>query len=123
MVVGNGQYKWDVKEMMQYLLEQRPRVLIYEGFMYRNRSRAGLELFSRELIGVIKLYGATDATCEVIEQSPSYALAGHWTDKNLKEAGVYAVANPHANDATRHLLQWYSFGPGYRFNSLGFRPA
>ena len=46
----------------------------------------------------------------------------HWSNEKLKAARVYKVANEHANDAMRHLLYWWTFGPGFKYNTNGFEP-
>lgn len=124
MEVASMQEKMEVEDMWHFLNDQQPDVIVYETFEYRNRARKGLVLFSRELIGVIRLFGRLHpATVQLHDQSAYEGVGGYFTDKQLKEGNVYKPGNPHAMDATRHLLQWYTFGPGYRYNANGFTPA
>lgn len=128
MEVGSAQYKWDVYDLYKYLCRHQPDHLIYERFDYRrHKHRDGLELYSRELIGVAKLFAAIHNdlvhNLNIYEQMPAEGVGGYYTDNVLKAEGVYKVGNPHANDAVRHLLQWFTFKSGYQFNTSGFAPA
>lgn len=81
--------------------------VITEGFEFRQgtQQRRGLELISREYIGVMKL------TCNqngvpLIQQKPAHALS-FMDDEKLKRCGELRTPlheNRHANDALRHLL-------------------
>lgn len=122
MEVGSMQKRWEVEDLWWFLDNQKPDVMVYETFEYRNRSRKGLVLFSRELIGIIRLYGRLHQV-PMFDQSAYQGVGGYFTDAQLKEGNVYKPKMVHAMDATRHLLQWYTFGPGYKYNTLGFRPA
>ena len=77
-------------------------IVVCEGFEYRNNSRSGLVLVSKEYIGVAKAYCANhDIRYE--EQTAAQAK-GFISDKALKLLGLYSSDAKHANDATRHLL-------------------
>jgi hypothetical protein len=52
-------------------------------------------------------------------QMPASVMA-YFTDKKLREAHLYKMGKPHANDAARHILYWFQFGPGYKFNKKGY---
>lgn len=128
--VVSGQGRWKEYELYLQLQLLNPDIIIYEEFHYRrNLDRA--ELFPRNLIGVINLYAqeraAThiNAECdtrpvEVYTQTPAQGKSGQFSDDNLKKANMYKVANPHANDAMRHLLYWFVFGGGYKYNTQGY---
>jgi hypothetical protein len=121
LTIGASQEKFSHDVLLQYLIDTKPNLIIYEKFEYRNRARPGLELFSRELIGIIKLYYAYNSfSTTLVEQTPAQAM-GYFTDKKLKELEIYQPGKPHAMDALRHLLQWYQFGAGYQYNKLGFK--
>jgi hypothetical protein len=119
MTVSADQNKFSHEELHNTLIATNPDIIICETFEYRNRSRAGLVLYSVEMIGIIKLH-CEWADIDLIEQTPAQAM-GYFTDKKLKEFEVYQPGKPHAMDALRHLLQWYQFGAGYQYNKLGFR--
>lgn len=88
--------------------------IVCESFEYRNRSRAGLVLYSCELIGVLKLYA--DQSPVALHMQTAATGKGYYTDEKLKSLGVHKKAVPHGMDAVRHLLHWYTFGPGFKFN-------
>lgn len=128
MEVGSAQHKEDVDWLWHYLNLSCPDHIVYERFDYRrHKHRDGLELFSRELIGVIRLFAAIHNEVvphvELYAQTPAEGVAGYYTDDTLKKEGLYKSGNPHANDAVRHLLQWYTFKAGYQFNTSGFSPC
>ena len=124
MGVVSGQAKWNEMGLYNELNKSKPDRIIYETFEYRAASLYGkkrehfkVELFPRNLIGVINLYyQERDHEVILYTQSPSAGKA-YWSDQLLKKEKVYKVGNPHANDAMRHLLQWYMFGPGFQFNT------
>jgi hypothetical protein len=103
--------------LYNYLVDGEPDWIVYETFEYRNRARAGLELISAELIGVIKLYLA-ERDIKVSTQSASEHGAGgkkgYYTNQKFKAMGIYK-AKPHEMDALRILLTWYKFKAGFQF--------
>ena len=121
MRVSSGQNEWNHLELYNWLNFQKPDHIICESFEFRMR-QTGLELFSRELIGVVNLYFQqyTDVA-DLFMQSPSEALGGYFNNEKLKHDNVYEKGKPHANDAMRHLLHWYCFKQGYQFNQHGYR--
>lgn len=121
MTIRTGQTKLAHYELFAQLTLVAPDKIIYETFKYRNRARKGLELISAELIGVIQLY-SHQYSVEVFAQDPGEVM-GHFTDKKLKQDGLYKKAHPHAMDALRHLLHWYTFKEGYQYNIQGFKNA
>lgn len=77
--------------------------IICESFQHRQRDRVSYA--APEAIGVVKLF------CELyhiplIMQSPSYGK-GFFDNKKLTKLEVYKTGMPHANDAARHLLQFW----------------
>lgn len=132
MGVVSGQMRWKEFELYAELKQSDPDIIIYERFDYRNnrhKYRAdNVELFPRNLIGIIEMYKgerqSVNAPVTVYAQTPAQGK-GHFNDTLLKKHNVYKVANPHANDAMRHLLTWWLFGAGYQYNgskSGGFKP-
>ena len=92
------------------LCEDEGSVLISESFEYRNNSPTGLELISKEYIGIAKLV-AKSLRIPYVEQSASQ---GKVRDKNtafvkpsnLKKLGFWQPSNPHAMDALGHLIYY-----------------
>jgi len=129
--VISGQAKWNELGLYNDLVSGKPNIVIYEKFEsgkenpYRRRRNPNydVELYSRNLIGVIMLY-CMQHDIFPYEQTPAKALGGHYQDTVLQQASVFKVGNPHANDAMRHLLQWYTFGPGFQYDTdkKGFEP-
>jgi hypothetical protein len=123
---------WKELDLYLQLKLQQPNIIIYERFEYRAAKHgtygdlSNVELFSRNLIGVINLYiqEVQGAGNEILyyPQMPSYALGKkcYFTDQKLKNSGVYKTANVHANDAMRHMLMWWQFGPGFKYNTDGY---
>lgn len=81
---------------------------VTESFEYRNRERPGLELISREYIGVMRYFGE-ERTYPIIQQTASQ---GKITDKsfvrkgNLQKLGLWETGFKHAMDARGHLLYY-----------------
>lgn len=123
MQVSTGQQQYSEYDLWSALHRIKPDILIYERFDGRGTIE-GVELFSRNLIGVMNLYDQMTAELRCIPQMPSYALGQYYTDAVLKKHMLYKpLKGGHANDACRHLLQWYTFGPGYKYNKEGFEPV
>lgn len=88
--------------------------IVYETFEFRRKTRGNVDLTAKELIGVIKLYEHSHPKIKVVAQSPVQGKS-FFTDKALKERGVHIPGRGHAMDATRHMLQWLTFGAGFRY--------
>lgn len=107
----------DVDELWRRLHKFEPRYIIMESFEFRNspRGNTGVNLFPRELIGVARLYELTSPTqCALHLQTPAQGKS-YYTDATLKAKNLWVRGKPHAMDASRHLLQWLTFGSGYQF--------
>lgn len=130
MGVTSGQDTWNHYQIYEYLRLFKPDAIVCERFDYRKggKKQEGVELVSREYIGIVHLFVQRRqppvihrCVVKLYLQMPTEALGGFWAkDSKLKEDGVFMVGKPHANDAMRHLLQWFQFGPGFRFNKAGF---
>lgn len=125
MTVRAGQEVWSHQELWAQLHLAEPDAIVCESFEFRNKSRAGLILYSVELIGIVHLF------CSPSYRTPSVTLfmqtaakgKGYYTNMHLQTHGVYTRGIPHGMDAMRHLLHWFTFGPGYEFNTKGFKKA
>ena len=78
--------------------------VVYETFEYRNKSRAGLVLDSREYIGIIRLFEEM-YSISTTKQTPAQAK-GFVSDDRLKRGGLWVPGHPHENDACRHLIYY-----------------
>lgn len=79
--------------------------IICERFEYRNRSRPGLDLSSREYIGVAKRF-CQERSVPYWPQSAAQGK-GFVKDRHIKNLGLWFPGQKHAMDATRHLLFWF----------------
>ena len=108
----------DVDDLWRRLDEFKPRHLIIEDFEFRGGNwakKTGLNLFPVQAIGVARLYGLTQGQVAVHIQKAAQGKS-YYTDAVLKRIDCYVRARPHAMDATRHLLQWFTFGAGFQYN-------
>lgn len=103
------------RDLWNILQEIQPDHVVCESFEYRNNQhRDNLELYSLELIGVVKLYGH-----EAMQNAAKGK--GFYKDEKLKKMGLYRPGVGHGRDAVRHLLHWFTFGPGFKYNAKGTR--
>lgn len=113
-----GQADYSPAQLWALLSSIRPDHLVCESFEYRNKARPGLELFSRNLMGVCELWQDV-SHCHYRTQSPSEAMA-FFSDPRLKKGGHYTVGQDHARDATRHLLYYLTFKKGSQLWNSSF---
>lgn len=111
------QHKYLHNEFYNFMVKTEPDYIVYETFEYRNRARAGLELISAELIGIILLY-ISERVIPFAAQSASEHGAGgrtgYYQNRKLKALGWYK-SMPHEMDAARILLNWYMFKKGHKY--------
>lgn len=106
---------FDVENLWDLLDGFSPRYIIMEDFEFRQKSRAGLNLFPVQLIGIASLYELkAKHQCSLKLQKASQGK-GYYTDNILKKYGFYKRGLPHGMDSLRHLLHWLTFGAGYQF--------
>jgi hypothetical protein len=118
MTIVSGESKASHGTLWASLGLMKPDVIVCESFEFRRNARDNLELFSCELIGVIRLYAEIN-DC-LLEMQTAAQGKGFFSDNKLRAAKLYRMGKPHANDAIRHLLHWYQFGAGYKFNTRGY---
>lgn len=105
----------DVDDFWRRIQAFGPVAIVMENFEFRGGARKGLELFPVQLIGVARLYsliGPPDF--QLYLQSASQGKS-YYTDTILKNKELHIRGIPHGIDSSRHLLQWATFGPGYKF--------
>lgn len=123
MFVATGEGRLKHLDLWMILHTEKPDIVISESFEFRNQSRKGLELYSRELIGVTHLYAQMEGV-EVTLQNPlKDSETTFFNDNKLKQHHIHKPGKGHANDAARHLLTWYQFRSGYQYNKKGFKSA
>lgn len=115
LLVQTAQAVMEHADIFKFLQSFHPDYIICERFDFRNKARTGLELISREFIGVVELYTQLEPDCTLVMQSPGAVLNGYWSPKKLKELHLYRKGCIHANEATMHLLYWYRFGSGAQY--------
>ncbi len=91
-------------EVERLIESYEPDFVVYETFNWRPHRSRKVELVSVEYIGVIKLV-CEKLSIKCIAQAPASALS-FWDDDKLKRLYLYNKGATHANDATRHLLQF-----------------
>lgn len=109
----------DVDDFWRRLEDFKPDIIVMEDFEFRGghqRAATKIEYFPLQLIGVARLYSLIEPTgkVQIYLQKPGQGK-GYYTDVMLKNRGLHKRGKPHAMDASRHLLQWATFGAGYRF--------
>jgi hypothetical protein len=119
MKVDADEQRWNHLALYNWLEHMQPEHIVCERFEFRRLRQEGLELFSRELIGVVNLY-TQQHKIHLYMQTPSEAIGGYYNNEKLRSSKVYRTGKPHANDALRHLLHWFTFKQGYQFNEKGF---
>jgi hypothetical protein len=89
--------------------------IIYETFEYRNKARAGLNLTPVKMIGIVELQG--ESFPNILKLYPQNAAQGKgfWKDDKLKKYELYKPGVQHGRDAARHMLHFFTFGPGAQY--------
>jgi hypothetical protein len=112
----------EVDDLWNRLHEFHPRYIICEDFQFRgghHRAATGINYFPIQLIGVARLYELTAPhQVALYLQNPAQGKS-YYTNAVLKKRGYIPhgmfTKVEHGIDATRHLLQWFTFGAGYQF--------
>lgn len=113
----------EVNDLWDRLDYFHPRFIICEDFDFRGghqRAATGIEYFPIQLIGVARLYAdKAHHQCACYLQKAAQGKA-YYTNNILRDNGLLprgmATKVPHGIDAMRHLLQWFTFGPGFKYN-------
>jgi hypothetical protein len=90
-------------------------IVVCESFEYRNRARPGLDLISKEYIGITRLFGQ-ERSVPVVFQTAATGK-GFGSDEKLQRIGILqrpvsVSPQKHINDAARHLLTFMCTGVG-----------
>jgi hypothetical protein len=109
-----SQRKMDESELWDFLDAVQPNHIVCEDFEYRNKPPTGLDLTPIKLIGVVNLFATNRNVRPELYMQKAAVGKGHFTDLRLKTLNVYQKGVPHGRDAARHLLHWFTFGPGFK---------
>lgn len=120
LVFQADQAQISLKFLWEYLHRVKPDFIIYEIFAFRQgKQRGNLELFSRNVIGVIQLYA--ELTDIHISSQMAAQAKEFMSNDRLKEEQAWLKGKEHARDAIKHLLYWFYWGAGYQYNKEGHR--
>lgn len=121
-----GEKYLDPRQFWRFLDHTLPNdkecYVVYESFEFRQgKQHAGIDLYPRELIGILKLHRTfhVDMTHQLYSQSPDIqgGKKVYFTDAKLKQLDLYQRGVGHGRSAVKHLLWWFYFGPGFKFLS------
>jgi hypothetical protein len=102
-------------EFYNNLWRADPHHIVCESFEFRQgKQRTGLELYSKELIGVLNLFHQREALPPRLWFQTAAKGKGYFDNSRLRELGIYITGQEHTRDAIRHLMQWITFEAGYR---------
>lgn len=106
----------DVDEFYERLSAFKAQHIVMEDFQFRKGTRisGGLDMFPMQLIGVARLFEMWHPNVKLWLQTPAQGKS-FYTDATLKQLGLYKRGEEHGRDASRHLLQWATFGAGYKY--------
>ena len=109
----------DVDDLWHRLVKFKPVHIVIEDFEFRGGARKGLDLYPVQLIGVVNLFHALSSNQLYVQKAATGK--SYYSDNTLKKLDLYVRGIPHGMDASRHLLQWATFGPGYRFSKGDYK--
>lgn len=113
---GDGSHH---RALWAYLTESEPDIIVMERFEYQRRDK--VILTSLEYIGIVRLY--CEATGRPYKmQTPSQAK-NLWTQDKMEALGLWLPSQPHAMDATRHVLYYVTVDLNDRSYINRLRPA
>lgn len=105
----------DVDDLWDRFRLFKPSHIVMEDFEFRGGARRGLDLFPVQLIGVARLWNAYHPGGFYLQKAS--IGKSYYSDLTLKQLGLYKRGDEHGRDASRHLLQWATFGPGYKYQN------
>jgi hypothetical protein len=104
--------------MFSLLRDYEPDVVVYERFVYQKRDK--VELWPVQVIGIINYWCWINNRVPYV-QTPAQAK-NLWPDEKLKKLGLWIEGQPHAMDATRHMLYHLVVSKGDRSWLENLRP-
>lgn len=121
LYLAPAEHRFQHRDLWEWLVQWNPYQVICEDFEYRKGQRPNLVMYSLELIGVVKLF----CDPQVINHVPSLDMKkaanvvgtnDYFKNAKLKQLDIYHPNSEHARDATRHLMHWFMFRGGSRFD-------
>lgn len=112
-----GQEQLGHREIYKLLTAWSPDHVVCEDFEFRPgiySQQDALVLTSLEYIGVVELW--CDPGVKLYRQKAAEGK-GYFSNEKLKQLGVYKQNLAHGMDALRHLLHWFVFKEGYKYNN------
>ena len=98
-------------QLYDVLESVKPLYVVCETFTFQPRTKVVLD--SVEYIGVMKLW------CQHNDRRPTMQTPAQgkafWGESKLRAVGLWLANQPHAMDATRHLLYWWMSHQDRRF--------
>lgn len=117
--IGPAEHHVELEDFLHKQLEGvSRRWVICERFDYRNTSKSGLRLDSREYIGTVKGYCRRQGIPLVLQTAAQ--AKGFVSNNILKELNLYTEAFRHANDAMRHLIYFVVNNEDFKFKALPY---
>lgn len=98
------------KQTWAVLRALTPNVIIIEKFVFRQQ-KTKVNYTPLEVIGRIRQWAEEND----VPIAPEFTLSQvkhFFSDRRLKELGMWFTGEQHARDAARHLLYWREFGDG-----------
>lgn len=98
------------EELDKLICKFRPERVIYEKFMlygHKAASQIGSDMFTPQVIGQIQVVAAEHGTPVISNSAQNVKL--FYTDKKIKEHGLWQPGLKHARDAIRHALYAIDF--------------
>jgi len=122
-LINYGQVELSPREFWHFLNYHLPVDLechvICENFVFRQGNQLGVDLYPCELIGILKLHRTfhVDMSHQLYFQPASVqGKKAYFTDKLLKDMGLYIKGIEHGRSAVKHLLYWLQFAQGARYD-------
>ena len=121
-IVENNKYSFweincrDLEGFCQFLHDVNPDCIMYEDFKHRP-SLMKAELYSKEVIGVIRLYAALKLVPIVFTCLPAEAKA-FWDDSKIKKLALWEPGKGHAMDSLRVYLTYKQKNDLFWFSSI-----
>lgn len=117
--LGPGEHHIELEDFLdKHLKDADRKFVVIERFDYRNTSKSGVRLDSREYIGTVKGW-CRRRGIPLFMQTAAQAK-GFVPDQILKDTNLYTKAFRHANDGMRHLIFFVVNNNEFRFNALPY---
>lgn len=110
LIVEDGGYAFwqidcrEIANYWQFLHDVAPDYILYEDFKHRP-GLMNAELYSMQVIGVIRLYAELKSVPIIFTCLPTEAKA-FWTDEKITKIGLWKPGKKHAMDALRVYLTY-----------------